>query len=404
MPREPPRARSRLPAGPQLRRPLRAQVLAARGQPVLPRRPHQDVQLPGQPSIQRLLRERLDDLRRLPRPALAEVPRHLRRGSSRGASRTGSAPAATPARRSTRRRTRTIPRARRAASAPRATCRSCRSRPSERSCASHAPTTRSRSRARCSTRRSASRTRARSATPTERRRAAGADRRLVGADQAASRGGRRDDRGRDGDAARPGRAPAAATGRPARDRAVRGAGVVLAALPRRSTAGSSPTSRRCSRSSRAAATSTCPRWRSRACTSRRATTPRVHALLAGALRDLGPRDRAVRLRWASALNTLAVARVRAGDQGVPPLVRDKIREVLPLGKQDRLWGGGRGVTSSRSVRHRWVARPPARQVCASAVGAVDGRGHGVRRAACRSPKPDRSSTAPRRSTIARGGS
>jgi hypothetical protein len=65
---------------------------------------------------------------------------------------------------------------------------------------------------------------------------------------------------------------------------------------------------------------------------------RVRDFLAAALADLGPRDRAVRLRWASALLTIGIARSQAGEKGVAPVTRAKIREVLPFGTQDRLWG------------------------------------------------------------------
>ncbi|MBY0274890.1 hypothetical protein K2Z84_06090, partial [Candidatus Binatia bacterium] len=65
--------------------------------------------------------------------------------------------------------------------------------------------------------------------------------------------------------------------------------------------------------------------------------PLVRAFLVASLQTLGENDRAVRLRWASALTTLGVARKRAGDPDVVPPVKAKIREVLPLGPQDRLW-------------------------------------------------------------------
>ena len=69
--------------------------------------------------------------------------------------------------------------------------------------------------------------------------------------------------------------------------------------------------------------------------------PAVRAFLIDALRGLGRNDRAVRLRWASALTTLGVARKRAGDPDVVPPVKAKIREVLPQGPQDRLWSAAR---------------------------------------------------------------
>lgn len=71
--------------------------------------------------------------------------------------------------------------------------------------------------------------------------------------------------------------------------------------------------------------------------------PRVRGVLAAALADLGPRDRAVRLRWASALRTIGIARAQAGVKGMPAVVRAKVAEVLPDGVQDRLWGRGRAV-------------------------------------------------------------
>jgi mono/diheme cytochrome c family protein len=65
----------------------------------------------------------------------------------------------------------------------------------------------------------------------------------------------------------------------------------------------------------------------------------VHALLADTLARLGPRDRAVRLRWAAALRTLAAARAAAGDAEGAGVARRKLREVLPAGVQSRLWAG-----------------------------------------------------------------
>ena len=65
--------------------------------------------------------------------------------------------------------------------------------------------------------------------------------------------------------------------------------------------------------------------------------PAVRGFLVASRAGLGEDDRAVRLRWASALTTLGVARKRAGDPDVVPPVKAKIREVLPQGAQDRLW-------------------------------------------------------------------
>lgn len=69
--------------------------------------------------------------------------------------------------------------------------------------------------------------------------------------------------------------------------------------------------------------------------------PGVRAFLVASLQGVGENDRALRLRWASALTTLGVARKQAGDPDVVPPVKAKIREVLPLGPQDRLWSGFR---------------------------------------------------------------
>jgi len=67
--------------------------------------------------------------------------------------------------------------------------------------------------------------------------------------------------------------------------------------------------------------------------------PAVRGFLIASLAGLGENDRAVRLRWASALTTLGAVRKRAADPDVVPPVQAKIREVLPQGPQDRLWGG-----------------------------------------------------------------
>jgi len=69
----------------------------------------------------------------------------------------------------------------------------------------------------------------------------------------------------------------------------------------------------------------------------------VRSFLAGTLADLGARDRAVRLRWASALSTIGSARAQAGETGVAPVTREKVKEILPHGTQDRLWSGARRV-------------------------------------------------------------
>jgi len=71
--------------------------------------------------------------------------------------------------------------------------------------------------------------------------------------------------------------------------------------------------------------------------------PRVRGVLARSLADLGARDRAVRLRWASALRTIGAARAQAGVPGMPAVVRAKVAEVLPDGVQDRLWSKARAV-------------------------------------------------------------
>lgn len=69
--------------------------------------------------------------------------------------------------------------------------------------------------------------------------------------------------------------------------------------------------------------------------------PAVRRFLADALGDAGSRDRALRLRWVSALMTLGAAQRRAGDPDVVPVVRAKMHEVLPDGMRDRLWRGRR---------------------------------------------------------------
>lgn len=71
--------------------------------------------------------------------------------------------------------------------------------------------------------------------------------------------------------------------------------------------------------------------------------PAVRGFLAERLAGLGARDRAVRLRWTSALKTIAIARKHAGDPDVVPVVKEKLREVLPDGAGDRLWSGRHAV-------------------------------------------------------------
>ncbi|HEY8514625.1 MAG TPA: c-type cytochrome [Candidatus Binatia bacterium] len=63
----------------------------------------------------------------------------------------------------------------------------------------------------------------------------------------------------------------------------------------------------------------------------------VRTFLVEALEDAGPRDRALRLRWGSALRTLAQAHEAAGDARGASATRRKLGEVLPFGVQSRPW-------------------------------------------------------------------